>query len=490
MREGKREMKNFFDMSVAQISKEYRSRENANYYEERNLKAFQSLVEKSIGTKTVNGFVGELYEQNGGAPIFSNTGAASFRKNVSNWKNGSSFPPFVRNFERQKYVDTLLFLGIHKGESSPLEYFDEQISRLGLEKLYILNHFDFCVAVALLLEEKTGINAYTTFRQMYNDNQLREECDLPSKKPTKQFTRDFYQDFYNIEKIGEKSNTKITKVTSAYDYAQKYAHDFGRSRISAYFAYASLICGHRADSIVNTITNGIFRNKILVFEKESGEAKPYALDIAILNQLCEREASKNFFLMGRDICISCLKYQHKRLYEENEQYIDPSDNSNPQYMLDSEVDEYIDDICENIAKTESKEIIKIPKDTLEKMLSNQASISRNVLLITLITSFSSKSIKRYVDKHCTRSELASKIIIDAINDMLECCGMARLNEEISKYDYLLLSAICSVDYEAVIENPKRQYPYRDMVFYKLLDNEAMRTIEQMGKELGYEGNLN
>ena len=159
-------------------------------------------------------------------------------------------------------------------------------------------------------------------------------------------------------------------------------------------------------------------------------------------------------------------------------------------MLDSEVDEYIDDICENIAKTESKEIIKIPKDTLEKMLSNQASISRNVLLITLITSFSSKSIKRYVDKHCTRSELASKIIIDAINDMLECCGMARLNEEISKYDYLLLSAICSVDYEAVIENPKRQYPYRDMVFYKLLDNEAMRTIEQMGKELGYEGNLN
>ena len=53
MREGKREMKNFFDMSVAQISKEYRSRENANYYEERNLKAFQSLVEKSIGTKTV-----------------------------------------------------------------------------------------------------------------------------------------------------------------------------------------------------------------------------------------------------------------------------------------------------------------------------------------------------------------------------------------------------------------------------------------------------
>ena len=471
-------------MSTGEIGKEYADRIANNYYEEMNLKRFQGLVELAIGENSVNGFVNELYEENGGAPIFSDTGAASFRKNVSNWKNGTSFPPFVRNFERQKYVDTLLFLGIHKGQKNALEFFDEKISQLGLERLYILNWFDFCVATSLLLEEKNGVNAYTTFRQMYSDKSLESLSQLPNKKPSKQFTHTFYEDFYSIERIGnisDKENLQCGATDSAYKYVAKYGNDFGRSRISSYFAYASLLCGHRADAVVNAIVNGIFKNRVYVFDKQLGEAQAYPLDIAILNQLCERESSKNLFLMGRDICISCLKYQHKRLHEENKKYVEYNDDNrdNPQYMLDEEVDEYINRISEKIAGVESREIIKIPKDTLEKMLSNKTSISRNMMLITLMTSLSSKSIKKYIDKHSARKEIASKKMTDAINDMLEACGMARLNIENSPYDLLLLGAIASVDYEAIIENPKRQYPYRDMVFYKMLDREALHTIEKM-----------
>lgn len=349
------------------------------------------------------------------------------------------------------------------------------------------------------------------FRQLYNDNQLRAITEKPQKLRNYDFTCFYNDDFRSITDIGcieEMDYDDMESVQTAYQFVNKNSDEFGRSRLSSYFAFASLLSGHDLEKIVDTIMEGIYNKKIDVWEENRGGYTSYSIEDAVSSQIETDEFRKNIFLMSKNACISFIKYQHEALYIENnkdnhivqssrneftpydyDKALSPKDEMH-KFLYDTEVEEQIEEIRTKLAGSDSKEIIKLTKSELSNMIDNKESLSRSVLLLIIMTSMSNKIIKNYLNAYSIKKEIASGKIIEAINSMLEKCSMSELDIETSKYDYLLLGAIYQADYDAIYRSQKTEYPYRDIVFYELLGSNAEKTIIEMKQEITGDKNFN
>lgn len=497
-------MKNFINWSLEEIKNEYSKRVAEGYYENKHSQKFQQCILDCIKDKSINSAVTELFAKNGGAPMFENVSMDSFRRKMSNWKNGTNFPNYVQNLEREKYLDMLLYLGIHEDKPNPLAYFNREINSLGLEALYIVNYFDFCVAVSIQIGQKQNKNSYQIFRELYNDNQLRALSEKPQKESNYDFTCFYNDDFRSIDSIGNINDIDCdydAPVTTAYQFVSKNSDEFGRSRLSAYYAFASLLSGHDLDEIVDTIMEGMYNKKVSIWEDSVGGYVSYPIEEAIISQTETDEFRKNLFLISKNACISFLKYQHEALYVEyNKDNHKKRDGRNEllpfdydsdiskvdemhKYLYDNDIEEQLNEISSKYAQSDSKEIIKLSKNELTNMIDNKESLSRSVLLLIIMTSMSNKIINNYLSAYSVKREIASDKIITAINEVLEKCSMSELDIETSKYDYLLLGAIYQANYEQIYKSKEIIYPYRDVVFYQLLGNNLEKTIIEMKQEI-------
>ena len=168
----------FDKMTKEQIKAEHDLRIRTNYYQNKKLELFRETI-ITLCDKNVNEFADNLYKEYQ-LPITIKTTKDSFRKSLNNWKNGKGCPPFIKNLHkkevakgidnRAKCIDLLLYLGVHKTfKKNKLDGFNSVLKSFGLEPLYELDFFDFCVAVGIYLEEKKGETAYEIFRQLYHN---------------------------------------------------------------------------------------------------------------------------------------------------------------------------------------------------------------------------------------------------------------------------------------------------------------------------------
>ncbi len=496
-------MREFIDWSIDEIKSEYSKRVNESYYEAKHSKKFQQHVINCIKNGSMNATVNELFSKNGGAPIFENISQDSFRRKMSNWKNGQNFPNYVHNLDRMPYIDILLYIGIQEEKPEPLAYFNRALNELGLESLYVINYFDFCIAAAILIGHKNKQNSYQIFRQLYNDNQLKALSEKPQKIRNYDFTCFYNDDFRSINSIGsiDEIDYDMDNVTTAYQFVNKNSDEFGRNRLSAYYAFASLLSGHDLEEIVDTIMEGIYNKKVAIWEERIGKYVSYPIEEAIISQIETDEFRKNIFLISKNACISFLKYQHEALYQESnkDNHLERKSNNDllpfdydrdisqtdemHKFLHDNDIEEQLNEIRAKLARSDSKEVIKLSKNELTNMIDNKENLSRNMLLLIIMTSMSNKIINNYLNAYSVKKEIASGKIIDAINEVLEKCSMSELDIETSKYDYLLLGAIYQASYEKIYKSEKIIYPYRDIVFYQLLGNNAEQTIIEMKQEI-------
>ncbi|MBQ4511143.1 MAG: hypothetical protein II984_10475 [Clostridia bacterium] len=477
-------MKSVKKMSVEKARKVYQELLQSNEYEINKQEYFKSLIIDAIGELSARKFVSDLYKKNGGKAIFNSASEDSFGRNIRNWINGESMPPFVRNLERKKYLDLLLFLGIHRRHrENRIECFNNDIGILGLEKLYELDFFDFCVSVSIMLEEKTGENAYVIFRQLCNDSELEKIANETGAESSGTFTRAIRNDFNSIEAIGSKDDDKSKKTV--YRFVSQYALDFGRRHISRYFAYAALLCGCTIDEIINVLSKKSSQSRIGIREKRDDKIYNYELKDIIQFALTNRQTQKSLYLLSRQMCMNCIKYLHKIDYEEYRKFVlnGKSDEDNRCYMKDEELELELEEIRESFVKAPSGEILDMSMAEFDRMVNNKENITRNMMLATIMTSLSSKVIKKHIDAYGTKAHAAATIE-QKINKMLDYCRMPQLNAEISKYDFLLLLAIYNVDYNSIIASNKKLYPYREFIFYDFLDEALLdETIKDIDNDL-------
>ena len=472
---------NTLKMTILKARKAFQKMMQENGFEKNKIEYFKSMVDKAVGNGSVSSNVANLYMANGGEAILNDASLDTFARNVRNWLNSRSLPSCVKNLERKKYLDLLLFLGIHKRHTKKkLAGFNNDIGMLGLEKLYILDYFDFCVAVSILLEDKKGINAYTTFRKLYNDVELENVSNSGGVDLNGQFTQDIARDFEKIETIGSISDTKdgAYNVMSAYKFVSKYAHEFGRCHVSRYFAYASLLCGASVDSITRIITQKERKNTIGLYERRDGEIYEYQLNDIIQFALTRRDVQVGLYLLSEQMFSNCVRYLHSIDYQEYREYVlDGKGNTdNARYVEDEELDKELDLIHTKFAKIGSGEIFEIPNADFGRVINNKENISREMMLATILVTLSSSVIKMYEGEFAMDYTKAGAIMEKKINRMLESCRMLELNTELSKYDFLLLYALHNIDYrEVVAYKGAKKYPFREFVFYQFLNEDLYKA---------------
>ncbi len=478
-------MKSVKKMSVDRARKTYQMLIQADEFSKNKQEYFKSLVSDAIGEISVRRFVSNLYSANGGKAMLNDASEDTFGRNIRNWINGESVPPCVRNLERKKYLDLLLFLGIHRRhEKNRIEGFNNDIGILGLEKLYELDFFDFCVSVSIMLEEKNGVNAYVIFRQLCNDSELEKIANETGAESSGTFTKAIKRDFDEIEAIGTKDDDKSKKTV--YRFVSQYAMDFGRRHISRYFAYAALLCGCTIDEIVYVLSKKSSQQKIGIREKRNNEIYEYELKDIIQFALTNRQTQKSLFLLSKQMCMNCIKYLHKIGYEEYREFVldGKSDEDNRCHIKDEELELEVESIRSSFVQADSSEILDMSMAEFDRMVNNKENITRNMMLATIMTSLSSKVIKKHIDDYGTSKEHAATTIEKKINKMLDYCRMPQLNAEISKYDFLLLLAIYNVDYKSIIASTKKIYPYREFIFYEFLDEDLFdETIKDIDNDL-------
>ncbi len=418
---------------------------------------------------------------NGGAAILNGAEVDTFARNVRNWLKDRNLPACVRNLERKKYLDLLLFLGIHKRHGKKkLVGFNNDIGMLGLEKLYVLDYFDFCVAVSLLLEDKKGINAYTTFRALYSDETLEKVSSSGGADLNGQFTQDIARDFEKIETLGSSLDIQNStgNIMSAYKFVSTYAHEFGRCHVSRYFAYASLLCGVSIDNITRIITQRERQNTIGLYERRNGEVYEYKLNDIIQFALTRRDVQVGLYLLSEQMFANCVRYLHSIDYQEYREYVldGKAHEDNVRYIEDDELEKELDMIHKQFAKIGSGEIFEIPNADFGRVINNQENVSREMMLATILITLTSSTIKAYEGEFAMDYSKAGAIMEKKINRLLESCRMLELNAELSKYDFLLLYALHNIDYKGIVAHKgAKKYPCRDFVFYEFLNKNLYKA---------------
>ena len=466
---------NIVRMTTERARRRFQRMLEENGFEKNRIEYFKSMVDKAVGNGSVSGNVANLYVANGGEALLNGAEVDTFARNARNWLKDRNLPACVKNLERKKYLDLLLFLGVHKRHGKKkLAGFNNDIGMLGLEKLYILDYFDFCVAVSLLLEDKKGINAYTTFRTLYNDKELEKKSNSGGADLNGQFTQDIARDFEKIETIRSQADAEngASDVMSAYKFVSKYAHEFGRCHVSRYFAYASLLCGISIDNIIRTVTQRERQNTIGLYERRNGETYEYKLNDIIQFALTRRDVQVGLYLLSEQMFANCVRYLHNIDYQEYREYVldGKGNDDNARYVAGEELEKELDLIHNQFARIGSGEIFEIPNADFCRVINNQENISREMMLATILITLNSNTIKAYAGELSIDYRKAGSIMEKKINRLLESCRMLELNAELSKYDFLLLYALHNIDYEGVVSRSGAKiYPYREFVFYQFLE---------------------
>ena len=310
----------------------YKYREDNNFYETRRKEAFVDIINKRLGNyNSLSKWCREMVEENGGLPMLYKTkNEDGFRRTLSNWKSGIDLPVFVRNLYseelkngytyRNEYIDMLLYFGAYvDGETVSLSIFNKVLSNQGMERLYELDYFDFCVAASIEIERKTGENAYRTFRKLLNDEKLKTIAlnDLVGKGV---YTRVIEDDFRKISSIGsitdvyENGKRKSFKgVDTVYKFVARYAKEFGRRHLSRYYALASLLVGKSIDETIVGINKTKKIGGFETYDDEEETMERISPEQAITIKLDRDDYQKMLYLLGTNLVLGCHMFLENAL---------------------------------------------------------------------------------------------------------------------------------------------------------------------------------
>ena len=434
-------------MSIGEIKAVYNQLKTTDYYEEARKNAFSEFITDKAKKET-DGNISkwrdkllnekkENEEDEDLLPALYKTTRDSLRRNLANWKNGENFPVFVRNLceddrSRNEYLDMLLYLDAHRdGNEVSIEIFNEVALKHGMEPLYVLDFVNFCIAIAIKIESKTGKNAYRTYCELLNDKQL--EKVVKSRIAGKgQVTSVIQQDFDSIEEIG--NINEVTKngdiaayqsvTTSVYKFAAKYAAEFGRCHLSRYYALASLLYGDDIDDEIGT------KDKFYIFR---GDSHGYAnARETVRNMLNGNRYQQMLYLLGNALTVGCYMFVEE---DENRHF----------------TKKYIDEIANELDQMYNHQTINIYNKTpreFNEIMTRTKSLPRELLLLIILATMNKKTIKEYAGRYVKKEDIKTKIR-DQINAMLKKCQLVSLDMKNSKSDFLVLLAIEKANYTEI-----------------------------------------
>lgn len=444
----------FLELTIEEIKEIYDHLENVCYYDEARKNEFVEFVlhkaKEHSGEKiNLSSWRNALVKDNGGTPLLYETTPDSLRRCLSNWKDGNSLPVFVRNPNREeeneysnrnKYLDMLLYLGAHRdGSEVSIRVFNNVAKKHGLEHLYILDYVNFCMAVSIYLESKTGKNAYVTYRSLLQDEKLKEIASLKIAGRG-QVTQVIKQDFERIEEIGSldeifkdgKVVSFQSETNSVYKFVAKYCAEFGRRHLSRYYALASLLYGESIDDLFSS------GDRFYIFHDDHhGYADACA---TVRSVLSSGRYQQMLYLLGNMLTVGCYMFiEEDDTSRFTRNYIDE---------IVVELDEMYDNHTINIYNQSPKEFNEIMERT--------RNLPRDLLLLIILATMNKKVIRNYVDIHGDE-ELAKEKIKQQIDKMLDMCQMVSLDIKNGKYDFLLLLAIEKANYDFVIDDEDIDY---------------------------------
>ena len=236
--------------SVGELKMIYEVLVKSGHYDINVENKFKELIKKLCDGNVNNYVLGKIFSKNKVAPItlYDNVDAkkdaSTFRRSVENWESSiNRSPRFITKLNsgqkdyRMQLIDVLLYLEAYNASSyDKISGFNGILEGFGVEPLYHLDFFDFCVLVAIKLEEESGATAYDVFRTLYTDKKL-EQIAGSDVSGDGEFTKEIEGDFNKICNIGKISDVinkngsfkSFTNVKSAYHFVKKYANEFGRS---------------------------------------------------------------------------------------------------------------------------------------------------------------------------------------------------------------------------------------------------------------------
>lgn len=470
----------FSRMTIQEARDLYAQLENSEYYTTAREEEFVRIIkQKSSEAANFSKWCKAMNLENDGLPLLYKTTEESFRRTLTNWREGKNLPVFVRNLYKEEgegytnrniYLDMLLYLGAHKEDGvASIEIFNKVIKRHGMERLYEMDYFDFCIAVSICLENKTGESAYKTYRSLLNDKVLKTTASFQITGEGI-YTKVIENDFKQIERVGSLDeickNGKLVTVRgttdSAYKFVAKYAREFGRRHLSRYYALASLLYGESIDEVITSLVR---ENRISGFEIDDDGEQTTRNAVDTVSHLLDGEKyQRMLYLLGRNLTVGC----HVFLEKGDRSRFTPG---------------YIETICTELDEMYSQQTINIYNQSpaeFNAVMEKAKNLPRELLLLIALATIEKDVMRKYIDRYADEED-AKSTIREKIDKMLELCRVAKLDVRNSKYDFLLLLAIEKANYDIEeeteiqmddddFEYPIENFPYMDFLVNTFFEN--------------------
>lgn len=450
--------------------------------------------------------------------------------------------PFDR--KRRYMVDLLLYSRIFEWGDPQIQtpqdrlaYFNKLLEGVGFQPLYLFRSDDLLVQLAILLnwsyQEYLG-HLHSSLKEVMDEDHSSEAAK------SNIFTGHAEAFLYRITEEGDATDAPCginDKEITAWSFANRFKKEFGRTRVSAYYALHSLM-GHR-DGIVENLEahTGLKTTKItekMLTQKESAYmmgqnaiirnlAKVTLTRARCLARNCYLEAKEEYlricpgqpvpdpvdlalwmkgnqalreFVIERWICCKNHKSNSEMFILYYNNFEEKVRNLNPESKkdIDKAFFAYIDDIYFPKAQPSNadKNVAKQEYDPQHNVLPEGHTIKCEVFLHE--EDVSNEDILSLLTFNLTADQLISFLppeplfgydpietahaVVQKMDELLTALDMPPLHADSSRTAFLLLSALYNgVDYNALVneQHDKDFYPLKDYVFHQILSPSEAET---------------
>lgn len=412
----------------------------------------------------------KLLELNNNISLLGYTTAiANFGRTIRNWYNApqSMFTEQGKRHQwtgKEKLISLMLYTQMYNEAEA-----EDMLLNYGFENLYIFDYFEACAKITWRL----GGNYESFLTLLERKEELLPEDNRVEYNKTI-YTPQALEEFNCIKQIEIGDDPDVSFVS----FVQAYCEQFGRTHKSS-FKWLCDMLSQAPESTGNysfiekmirerdsLISNKARRAQKIGHEyvcKYSNDANVTALQMHTRNDY--RFVVELFLESSQMKSLPVEKYcetKNKLLRKLEQSQYAAVEQLIGEILIDNH---FIVDMLEYEA---TKEIIlnrpwmEISQEECNHMLSNEASVSRRFLLINVLTNMSFQYIENNYIKPIEDEDdidlpnMLPDIIINSLNNALISFGFGVLRAENGGIDYLLLTAIYSVNYNKELE----PFPFR------------------------------